>query len=398
MRLSTLPLALPMASSLTMFTAEIYNDWPSATFSSTVRSVVVRCVTSCSPWRHHVYWLHIDNEAVIGCASGEIYRFKDCECIAIIQAHGIKEPVLCMYFNPVTGNLITGSKDANIKTWDANLKEVGVPLDLSEDVDGDGIADSGSLNPSVLSVHQIGDTIWAVGLIEAQFGKALRVYSSTPRTSEELVLDVIFQVKVNVNKVPGGKLQVLKDIYDYMTMQQSIVFVERREGANKVAQFMRDSGLSVSVLHSDLTGPERDQVMAEFRRGVTKVLITTNVLARGVDVPAVAVVVNYDLPTRRNGQRTEADPATYLHRIGRSGRFGRKGTAISFVETAEDERILQTIEQSYFPSGQPMLKEWDATDIDGLTRAVEDRPATGAIMPQALEGNEVASVNVSTAT
>lgn len=221
------------------------------------------------------------------------------------------------------------------------------------------------------------------------------MYSSTPRTSEELVLDVIFQVKVNVNKVPGGKLQVLKDIYDYMTMQQSIVFVERREGANKVAQFMRDSGLSVSVLHSDLTGPERDQVMAEFRRGVTKVLITTNVLARGVDVPAVAVVVNYDLPTRRNGQRTEADPATYLHRIGRSGRFGRKGTAISFVETAEDERILQTIEQSYFPSGQPMLKEWDATDIDGLTRAVEDRPATGAIMPQALEGNEVASVNVS---
>jgi WD40 repeat protein len=107
--------------------------------------------------------LHIDNEAIIGFASGEIYRFKDCECIAIIQAHGIKEPVLCMYFNPVTGNLITGSKDANIKTWDANLKEVGVPLDLSEDVDGDGIADSGSLNPSVLSVHQIGDTIWAVG-------------------------------------------------------------------------------------------------------------------------------------------------------------------------------------------------------------------------------------------
>eukprot|EP01033_Poteriospumella_lacustris_P007987 gene7987-5748_t len=102
---------------------------------------------------------YIGNEAVIGCASGEIYRFKDCECIAIIQAHGIKEPVLCMYFNPVTGNLITGSKDANIKTWDANLKEVGVPLDLSEDVDGDGIADSGSLNPSVLSVHQIGDTI-----------------------------------------------------------------------------------------------------------------------------------------------------------------------------------------------------------------------------------------------
>jgi WD40 repeat protein len=103
--------------------------------------------------------LHIGNEAVIGCASGEIYRFKDCECIAIIQAHGTKEPVLCMYFNPVTGNLITGSKDANIKTWDANLKEVGVPLDLSEDVDGDGIADSGSLNPSVLTVHQIGDTI-----------------------------------------------------------------------------------------------------------------------------------------------------------------------------------------------------------------------------------------------
>jgi ATP-dependent RNA helicase DDX19/DBP5 len=216
-------------------------------------------------------------------------------------------------------------------------------------------------------------------------------YVIQPRSREELVLDVIFQVKINVAKVPGGKLQVLKDIYDYMTMQQSIVFVETKEGANRVAQFMTESGLTVSVLHSDLRGPDRDRVMADFRSGATKVLITTNVLARGVDVPAVAVVVNYDLPMRRKGQRIEADPATYLHRIGRSGRFGRKGTAISFYETAQDAALLREIELHYLSSGQAMLTEWDASDIDGLTRAVDERPAGGEILPEAVLGTSVAA-------
>lgn len=214
-----------------------------------------------------------------------------------------------------------------------------------------------------------------------------RAYVITPRSREELVLDVIFQVKMHTDRLPGGKLQVLKDIYDFMTMQQSIVFVETKDGANKVAHMMTASGFEVSVLHGDLEGIERDRVMAEFRAGRTKVLITTNALARGVDVPAVAVVVNYDLPTRRNGARVEPCESTYLHRIGRCGRFGRRGTAINFLETPGDVAILNAIERHYVPNGKPMITEWDAKDIPGLTEAIAERPEGGEILPEALEGN-----------
>lgn len=81
----------------------------------------------------------------------------------------------------------------------------------------------------------------------------------------------------------------------------------------------------------------REQVMREFRTGSSRVLITTDLLARGIDVQQVSLVINYDLPTNREN---------YIHRIGRGGRFGRKGAAINFV-TEEDKRTLQDIEQFY---------------------------------------------------
>jgi ATP-dependent RNA helicase DDX19/DBP5 len=124
------------------------------------------------------------------------------------------------------------------------------------------------------------------------------------------------------------------------------------------------------------------------------VLITTNALARGVDVPAVAVVVNYDLPVQRlpNGTLV-ADEATYLHRIGRCGRFGRRGTAINFLEGAQDERILETIERHYSPA-KPMTTLWDATDIEGLSDAIKSRPEGGEIAPAA-HGGSGGAVDVS---
>jgi ATP-dependent RNA helicase len=82
---------------------------------------------------------------------------------------------------------------------------------------------------------------------------------------------------------------------------------------------------------------ERDAIMGEFRGGTTRVLITTDVWARGIDVQQVSLVINYDLPNNREN---------YIHRIGRSGRYGRKGVAINFVK-ADDVRILRDIEQYY---------------------------------------------------
>jgi len=82
---------------------------------------------------------------------------------------------------------------------------------------------------------------------------------------------------------------------------------------------------------------ERDLIMREFRSGSSRVLITTDLLARGIDVQQVSLVINYDLPANREN---------YIHRIGRGGRFGRKGVAINFV-TQDDVRTLRDIEQFY---------------------------------------------------
>ena len=127
-------------------------------------------------------------------------------------------------------------------------------------------------------------------------------------------------------------------------------------------------------------------------------LITTNALARGVDVPAVAVVVNYDLPVQRMPNGTlVADEATYLHRIGRCGRFGRRGTAINFLKSPQDEQVMISIERHYSPEKR-MTTEWDATDIEGLSDAIKNRPAGGEIAPVAQQGsapNDNSKVDVS---
>ncbi|THU48835.1 hypothetical protein C4D60_Mb06t03170 [Musa balbisiana] len=100
---------------------------------------------------------------------------------------------------------------------------------------------------------------------------------------------------------------------------------------------MRSRDHTVSATHGDMDQNTRDIIMREFRSGSSRVLVTTDLLARGIDVQQVSMVINYDLPTQ---------PENYLHRIGRSGRFGRKGSAINFV-TREDERMLFDIQRFY---------------------------------------------------
>ena len=100
---------------------------------------------------------------------------------------------------------------------------------------------------------------------------------------------------------------------------------------------MREANFTVSSMHGDMPQKERDAIMKEFRSGQSRVLITTDVWARGIDVQQVSLVINYDLPNNRE---------LYIHRIGRSGRFGRKGVSINFVKN-DDIRILRDIEQYY---------------------------------------------------
>merc|ERR1712168_1063357 len=153
---------------------------------------------------------------------------------------------------------------------------------------------------------------------------------------EELTLEGIKQFYINVER-EEGKLDTLCDLYETLTITQAVIFLNTRRKVEWLTQRLHEKDFTVSALHGDMDQNDRDVIMREFRSGSSRVLITTDLLARGIDVQQVSLVINYDLPSNREN---------YIHRIGRGGRFGRKGVAINFV-TREDARILKDIEQFY---------------------------------------------------
>merc|ERR1712215_245184 len=153
---------------------------------------------------------------------------------------------------------------------------------------------------------------------------------------EELTLEGIKQFYVNVEK-EDWKLETLCDLYETLTITQAVIFCNTRRKVDWLTDKMHQRDFTVSAMHGDMDQKERDVIMREFRSGSSRVLITTDLLARGIDVQQVSLVINYDLPTNREN---------YIHRIGRGGRFGRKGVTINFV-TDEDKRALQDIEKFY---------------------------------------------------
>jgi ATP-dependent RNA helicase DDX19/DBP5 len=128
---------------------------------------------------------------------------------------------------------------------------------------------------------------------------------------------------------------------------------------------MTDQGHTVINLHGGLPSAERDQVMEAFRQGRAKVLIATNVIARGIDISQVTLVVNYDLPLANN--RREPDYETYLHRIGRTGRFGRTGVAINFVHDRTTWNHIMKI-SSYFNREITKVPTGDFTTIETILK------------------------------
>jgi len=153
---------------------------------------------------------------------------------------------------------------------------------------------------------------------------------------EELTLEGIKQFYINVGR-EDWKLETLCDIYQTLTITQAVIFCNTRRKVDWLTQQMHAKDFTVSAMHGDMDQREREVIMREFRSGSSRVLITTDLLARGIDVQQVSLVINYDLPNNREN---------YIHRIGRGGRFGRKGVAINFV-TEEDKRTLHDIEQFY---------------------------------------------------
>jgi len=153
---------------------------------------------------------------------------------------------------------------------------------------------------------------------------------------DELTLEGIRQFYVAIEK-EEWKLDTLCDLYETLTITQAIIYCNTRRKVDFLADQMAKRDFTISTMHAELDQKERDLIMREFRSGSSRVLISTDLLARGIDVQQVSLVINFDLPSNLEN---------YLHRIGRSGRFGRKGVAINFV-TNNDVRVMKDIEKYY---------------------------------------------------
>ena len=143
-------------------------------------------------------------------------------------------------------------------------------------------------------------------------------------------------------------------------------------------------GHKVSALHAAFDGNQRDDLLARFRSGETKVLITTNVLARGIDVSSVSMVINYDIPMKGRSDE-EPDTETYLHRIGRTGRFGRVGVSISFVYDKKSYDALSYIATHF---GIDLVKldteDWDDAE-ERVKEVIKKNRAQAGYAPSATD-------------
>ncbi|KAH9257070.1 ATP-dependent RNA helicase eIF4A [Batrachochytrium salamandrivorans] len=169
---------------------------------------------------------------------------------------------------------------------------------------------------------------------------------------DELTLEGIKQFFVAVER-EDWKFGTLCDLYESLTIIQAIIYCNTRRKVDWLTEKMVAKDFAVSAMHGEMDQRQRDIIMREFRSGTSRVLITTDLLARGIDVQQVSLVINYDLPSNREN---------YIHRIGRSGRFGRKGVAINFI-TQTDVRYLHDIESFY----HTQIEEMPSDIVDLLT-------------------------------
>ena len=153
---------------------------------------------------------------------------------------------------------------------------------------------------------------------------------------DELTLLGIKQFYIAIEQ-EDFKLDTLCDLYESLEITQAIIYCNTKHKVEWLRDELNSRDFTVSCIHGEMEQTNRSVVMKEFRSGSSRVLITTDLLARGIDVHQVSLVINYDIPTNREN---------YIHRIGRSGRFGRKGVAINFV-TDRDIRSIHDIEHFY---------------------------------------------------
>ena len=153
---------------------------------------------------------------------------------------------------------------------------------------------------------------------------------------EQLTLEGIKQFYVNVEQT-SNKFECLLDIYGSVSIQKAIIFANTKQTVDFISSELTKHGFVVAPIHAGLDQSQRDRIMKDFRTGLARVLISTDLLARGIDVQQVTLVINFELPKRDE---------QYIHRIGRSGRYGRKGVAINICDN-QDMETIEILRQHY---------------------------------------------------
>lgn len=157
--------------------------------------------------------------------------------------------------------------------------------------------------------------------------------------NSEIAVDLISQFYIDVD-IEEYKLDVLLDLYNIMSTTQVIIFCNTIRKVNWLNNKLSEVNFLITTIHGGMTQEERNSIVDDFRSGKTRLLLTTDLLARGIDIPLVNLVINYDLPISKE---------TYIHRIGRCGRFGKKGVSITLIKSDDqnDIKILNKMKNHY---------------------------------------------------
>jgi len=156
---------------------------------------------------------------------------------------------------------------------------------------------------------------------------------------DQLTLEGIKQFYIDV-ELEDYKFDILLDLYNIINASQAIIYCNTIRKVDWLAKNLKEKNFPIAYIHGKLSQEDRNIVVKEFRLGKTRLLLTTDLLARGIDIQQVSLVINYDLPSNKDN---------YVHRIGRSGRFGRKGVAINLVKmNDESDYKLFTGIKKYF--------------------------------------------------
>jgi superfamily II DNA/RNA helicase len=157
--------------------------------------------------------------------------------------------------------------------------------------------------------------------------------------NSDVAVDLISQFYIDV-ELEENKFDVFIDIYNLISTTQAIIFCNTIRKVQWLEEQLKAQNFSITTIHGKMTQLERNNIVQEFRDGKTRLLLTTDLLARGIDIPQVNLVICFDMPP---------DKETYIHRIGRCGRFGKKGVSISFIKMGDqtDLKLLNLMKHTY---------------------------------------------------